>query len=94
MVKMAFLTVIGFFSAFSKILIKRTFVCLLFLKLNLNRNMKKKIFFGVFHQKPKTCFFGGPKWKFIKLKFRIFFLHVFLNEKEASCRSSEKNINI
>ena len=32
----------------------------------------KEIFFGgFFYQKPKTRFFGGPKWQFLKLKFQI-----------------------
>ena len=40
---------------FSKIPTKRTFVRLLFLKLNQSQNLKK-IFWGGLLQKPKTCF--------------------------------------
>ena len=32
---------------------------------------KETFLLWVFHQKPKTRFFGGPKWQFLKLKFRI-----------------------
>ena len=73
MTKMAILAVITFFCAFSKIPTKRTFVCLLFLKLNQSRNSKKVLFFlgGGFLQKPKTHFFWGPKWYFLKFKFQI-----------------------
>ena len=58
--KMVFLTVNNFFFAFSKIPTKRTFVCLLFLKLNQSRNTKT-FFLEGFLKKPKTHFFGGPK---------------------------------
>ena len=67
---MPFLTINNFFCGFSKIPTKRTFVRLLFLKQNQSRN-KKKIFFWGFLQKPKTHFFGGPKWYFLKVKFQI-----------------------
>ena len=58
------------FCEFSKILTKRKVVHLLFLKLNQSRNTKKNLF-GGFLQKPKMHFFGGPKWYFLKVKFKI-----------------------
>ena len=51
---MAFLAVNNFFCAFSKILTKRTFVRLLFLKLIQSRNTKKKILEG-FSSKTKNA---------------------------------------
>ena len=60
--KWCFWQSITFLCAFSKILTKRAFVRLLFLKLNQSQNIMKTFFWGVFHQKPKTRFFGGPKW--------------------------------
>ena len=57
----------AFFSAFSKIPTKRSFVCLLFLKLNQSRNMKKQ-FFGGFSSKTKNALFRVPKFGFGLLK--------------------------
>ena len=57
----------GFFGAFSKILIKITFVHLLFLKLKQKKNMKKKYFYD-FYFKLKNALFGGQS---------IFFLNFF-----------------
>ena len=88
---MALLTANRFFSAFSKIATKRTFVSLLFLKLNQSRNTKKNIFWGVFLQKQKTCSFGSI---FLNSNFEFVFLHLFFMEKEAPCQFSQKNINI
>ena len=45
-------------NAFSKILTKRTFVRLLFLKLNQSRNMKKNFFLGFFIKNQKHAFSG------------------------------------
>ena len=55
--KMAFLTVNNFFCAFSNIPTKRTFVRLLFLKLNQSQN-KKNIFWGGFFKNQKRTFSG------------------------------------
>ena len=57
---MAFLTVNSFFSAFSKIPTKRTFVCLLFFKLNQSKN-EENVFFGGFFFQNKKCIFWGSK---------------------------------
>ena len=65
-----FWRLITFFRAFSKILIKLTCVCLLFLKLKQKKNMNK-YFFMVFISKLKTLFFGGQGQP-------IFFLNFFL----------------
>ena len=53
---MAFFTANSFFSAFSKMLTKRTFVRLLFLKQNQSRNAKKKFFWRGFSSKTKNAF--------------------------------------
>ena len=63
--KWRFLTVNHFFCAFSKIPTKRTFVCLLFLKLNQSHNMKKT-FLGGFSAKTKSAFFRGSKIVLLK----------------------------
>ena len=69
--KWCFWQSITFFCTLSKIQIKRAFVRLLFLKLNQSWNTKTKFFWVGFLQKPKTHFFGGPKWYFLKVKFQI-----------------------
>ena len=51
----------SFFSAFSKIPTKRTFVRLLFLKLNQSQNTTKNFFGGCFSLKTKNALFGGSK---------------------------------
>ena len=92
---MAFLTVNSFFSAFSKIPTKRTFVCLLFFKLNQSRNTKKIFFWWVFYLKPKMHFFGGPKWYFLKVKFQIFiYAFVLYCKRKLHANFHLKNINI
>ena len=53
-----FWRLIAFFSVFSKMPTKRTFVRLLFLKLNQSRNTKKKIFGGFFFINQKHAFLG------------------------------------
>ena len=48
----------------------------------------------VFQQKPKTRFFGGPKWKSLKLNFEFVFLRLFFNVKGSFMPIFTKNINI
>ena len=79
--KMAFLGVNNFFCAFSKIPIKRTFVRLLFLKLNQGRNTKKFFFLGFsISTKTKNALFWGSKMVLLKLVF----LRLFSNVKGSS----------
>ena len=69
-----FLMVNKVFCAFSKILIKITFVCLLFIKQKLKKNVKKIFFFG-FYFKTQKCFIWGVNkffYNFFKKVFRIF----------------------
>ena len=56
--KWCFWRSITFFCAFSKIPTKRTFVHLLFLKLNQSRNTKKNHFWGDFFKNQKHTFTG------------------------------------
>ena len=63
---MAFLTVNNFFCAFSKKPTKRTFVRLLFLKLNQKQNTKKFFFGGVFFKNQKRTFPGVQNGNFLK----------------------------
>ena len=42
---------------------------------------EEKFLFVSFLQKPKTHFFGGPKWSFLKVKFQIVLLHLLFNVK-------------
>ena len=81
---MAFLTVNNFFCGFSKIRTKRTFVRLLFLKLNQGRNRKKTNFWGGFLQNPKTYFLGVQNGTFQKSNFKFVFLRLFFNVKGSS----------
>ena len=78
--KMVFLTVNNFFFAFSKIPTKRTFVCLLFLKLNQSRNTKK-IVLGVFFNNQKRTFSGVQNGTFKNSNFKFVFLRLFFNVK-------------
>ena len=71
---------ITFFCAFSKIPTKRTFVRLLFLKLNQGRNTKK-IFWGGFLQNQKCTFLGVQNGTFKKSIFKFVFLRLFFNVK-------------
>ena len=69
---------ITFFCAFSKMPIKRTFVRLLFLKLNQSRNTKKS-FFGGFSLKTKNTFFRGSKIVVFKAQIsNLFFCVCYL----------------
>ena len=79
MAKMAFLTVNNFFCAFSKIPTKRTFVRLLFLKLNQSQNTET-IFFGWgFFKHQKRTFSGVQNGTFKKSNFKFLFLPLFFN---------------
>ena len=62
--KLGFLTVNNFFCAFLKILTKRTFVPLLFLKLNQSQNTKKTYCWGVSFKNQKHTFSGGQNGTF------------------------------
>ena len=79
LIKWHFWQLIAFFSAFSKILTKRTFMRQLFLKLNHSRNTKKTFFGEVFLKKPKNLLFGGFKIVVFKPQilncFSAFVLH-------------------
>ena len=79
--KWHFWRLIAFFSVFSKIPTKRTFVCTLFLKLNQSRNMKKNFFFFFFLQIPKTHIFRVQIISFKSQISNFFFLRLFFNVK-------------
>ena len=72
-IKNTFLAVKNFFCAFSKILIKITFVCLLFFNLKQKKNMKKNLFYGFFFKTQKCPFLGVNQFFF----FLIFFSFTF-----------------
>ena len=92
--KWRFWWLIAFFSAFSKILTKRTFVHLLFSNLNQSPNTENK-FFGVFSSKTKNALFRGSKMVIFKTQIsHLYFSVCCLMQKEALCRFSQKNINI
>ena len=75
--KIAFLTVYNFFCAFSKIPIKRTFVRLLFLKLNQSQNL-----FGGFSSKTKNRLFWVSKLVVFKTQIsNLFFCVCFCKRK-------------
>ena len=69
--KMAFVMANSFFSAFTKIPTKRTFVRLFFFKLNQSQNIKN-IFLWFFFKNQKRAFWGS-KIVVYKLKFQICF---------------------
>ena len=67
-----------FFCSFSKIPTKRTFVCLLFLKLNQSRNTNKRNFWEDILQKPKKrTFLVIQNGTFKKSNFKFVFLRLF-----------------
>ena len=68
---------ITFFCVFSKIPTKRTFVHLLFLKLNQSQNTKKTFFGGVFFKNQKRTFSGVQNGTFKKSNFKFVFLRLF-----------------
>ena len=72
---------------------KRTFVRLLFLKLNQGRNTKKQIFGGVFYKNQKRTFLEVQIGTSNKSSFKFVFQHLFFNEKEVPCQFSSKIIN-
>ena len=61
-IKNTFLAVKNFFCAFSKILMKITFVCLLFLNLKQKKNMKKNLFYGFFSKLKNALFWGSTNF--------------------------------
>ena len=77
----------------------KTFVRLLFLKLNQSGNTKEK-FFGGFSLKTKNTLFQGSKMvryqqgTFKKSNLKFAFLHLFSNVKGSSMQIFTKNINI
>ena len=68
MAEMAFLAANSFFCSFSKILTKKTFARLLFLKLNQSRNTKKHFFWGLSSKTKNTPFRAS---KIVVLKTQI-----------------------
>ena len=87
---MAFFMANSCFRAFSKILTKRTFVRLLFLKLNQSRNTKKTFFGGVFLKKQNSLF-RGSKIVIFKTQILNFFCVFVLLKLHANFH--KKNIN-
>ena len=76
---------------FLYVLKKRTFVRLLFLKLNQSRNMKNN-FLGWGFSSKKNLLFGGPKWYLLKSNFIFLFLRLFFNVKGSSLAIWQKNL--
>ena len=72
----------------------RTFVCLLFLKLNESQNMKNKFVCGGFLQKPKHGFLGVQNSSFKNSNFKFVFLCLFFDVKRSFMPIFTKNINI
>ena len=90
---MAFVMANSFFSAFTKIPTKRTFVRLFFLKLNQSQNIKN-IFLWFFFKNQKRAFWGS-KIVVYKLKFQICFsAFVLLCKRKHHVNFHKKNINI
>ena len=70
---MAFLTANSFFSAFSKITTKRTFVRLLFLKLDKSKNTKTNFYEGFFFKNQKRAIWGSKIVVFKAQSSNLFF---------------------
>ena len=94
--KWRFWQLIVFFIAFSKILTKRTFAHLLFLKLNQSETRRKK-FWGGFSAKTKNALFRGSEIVVLKTILKFWFgfsAFVLLCKRRHHADFHKKNINI